>query len=243
MKLHHPTAIRSFILMAAMAALPALAEDSPHSLSGNLGLYSDYAFRGVSQTAGDPAIQGGFDYAHASGVYLGTWASNVTEAMYTDANGNSSNLEWDVYGGYSGKLGEDFGYNLGLLQYTYPGASHFDTLEAYAGVTWKGLGLKASYSLGDYFGAADSDGTVYWDASFNYELPAKVMLGLHYGITSATGSAVDYTDWKLGLSKEFSGFSFGLAYTDTDLSDAEQGAVKGEDVKNGRLIVSVSKTF
>jgi uncharacterized protein (TIGR02001 family) len=243
MKLSHPTAFRPLILLAAMASLPALAEDSPHSFSGNLGLYSDYVFRGVSQTAREPAIQGGFDYTHTSGVYLGTWASNVTEAMYTDAAGNSSNMEWDFYGGYSGKLGEDVGYNVGLLEYYYPGATHFDTLEAYAGVTWKGLGLKASYNLDDYFGAADSDGTIYWDASYNYELPAEVMLGLHYGVTAAKGSAVDYADWKIGVSKAFGGFNFGLAYTDTDLTDADQPPIKGEDVKDGQLIVSVSKTF
>jgi len=223
--------------------LSAWASDSPHTVTGNLGIYSDYAFRGVSQTAGEPAIQGGFDYAHASGVYLGTWASNVTEAMYVDADGNTSNLEWDIYGGYSGKIDDDLGYNVGLLKYYYPGATHFDTLEAYAGITWKWFGLKASYNLDDYFGAADSDGTVYWDASFNYELPAQVMLSLHYGVTAAEGNAVDYNDWKVGVSKDFAGFVVGLAYTDTDLTDAEQGLVKGEDVKDGRLIVSVSKTF
>lgn len=219
----------------------ALAEDSPHTFTGNLGFYSDYAFRGVSQTANEPAIQGGFDYAHSSGVYLGTWASNVTEAFL-----NGSNLEWDFYGGYSGSVG-DLGYNVGLLQYFYPGqtagATNIDTLEVYAGITYKGFGLKASYSLDDYFGFANSDGTVYWDASFNYELPGAVMLGLHYGYTAGEGAQVDYADWKVGISKAFGGFTFGLAYTDTDLTDAEQGPIKGNDIKDGRVIVSISKTF
>jgi uncharacterized protein (TIGR02001 family) len=245
----YPHSLRALTQLAAVAALPALtpisalASDSSHSITGNLGLYSDYAFRGVSQTAGEPAIQGGFDYAHASGLYLGTWASNVTEAMYVDAAGNTGNLELDVYGGYAGKIGDDLGYNVGLLKYCYPGASYFDTLEAYAGVTYKGFGLKASYNLEDYFGAANSDGTVYWDASFNYELPAQVMLNLHYGVTAAAGGTVDYNDWKIGVSKDVGGFILGLAYTDTDLSDAEQGPIKGEDVKDGRVIVSVGKTF
>lgn len=232
-----------FIPMAAMAALPAFAEDRPHSLGGNLGIYSDYAFRGVSQTAGNPAIQGGFDYAHSSGIYLGTWASNVTEAMYTDPDGASGSLEWDLYSGYAGRIGGDLGYSVGLLQYYYPGVTHFNTLEAYAGITYKSFGLKASRTLGDYFAAADSDGTVYWDASFTCELPARLMLSLHYGITDAEGRAVDYTDWKVGLGREFGGFNFGLAYIDTDLGDAEQGAVKGEDVKDRRLIASVSTMF
>ncbi len=230
------------MLLAGLVGAPlvAAAEDSPHTFTGNVGLYSDYAFRGVSQTAAEPAIQGGFDYAHASGIYLGTWASNVTEAFL-----NGANMEWDFYGGYSGTAG-DLGYNVGLLQYYYPGQTaglDVDTLEAYAGITWKGFGLKASYSVDDYFGFNNSDGTVYWDASYSHELPAGVALTLHYGYTAGEGAQVDYADWKIGVSKVFGGFTVGLAYTDTDLSDAEQGPVKGEDVKDGRLILSVSKTF
>ena len=218
--------------LAGVSGLVMAAEESsPHSLSGNLGFFSDYAFRGVSQTDEDPAIQGGFDYAHASGFYLGTWGSNVE---FGDAN-----MEWDVYGGYSGKIAGDLGYNVGLLQYFYPGLSDADTLEVYAGVTWKGFGLKASYSATDYFGAADSDGTVYWDASFNYELPAAVMLGLHYGYTVGAGAQADYADWKIGVSKEFGGFNFGLAYVATD-DDGEGLYGKYAD---DRVIVSVGKTF
>ena len=148
-------------------------------------------------------------------------------------------MEWDVYGGYSGKIAGDLGYNVGLLQYFYPGLSDADTLEVYAGVTWKGFGLKASYSATDYFGAADSDGTVYWDASFNYELPAAVVLGLHYGYTAGEGAQADYADWKIGVSKEFGGFNFGLAYVATD-DDGEGLYGKYAD---DRVIVSVGKTF
>jgi uncharacterized protein (TIGR02001 family) len=63
-------------LVGASTAVMA-AEESPHKLSANVGLYSNYVFRGISQTGGDPAIQGGLDYTHSSGFYLGTWASNV----------------------------------------------------------------------------------------------------------------------------------------------------------------------
>ena len=119
----------SLLVMAALGTpLLAQAADSPHSFTGNVGLVSDYAFRGVSQTDENPAIQGGFDYAHASGFYLGTWASNVTEKFL-----NGANLEMDFYGGYAGSAG-DLGFNTGLLQYYCPGQhSGLDigTLEAY----------------------------------------------------------------------------------------------------------------
>ena len=58
-------------------AVPAAAEASPHTLTGNVGLFSSYRFRGIDQTYGKPALQGGFDYSHSSGVYLGNWNSNV----------------------------------------------------------------------------------------------------------------------------------------------------------------------
>lgn len=230
------------MLLAGLVGAPlvAAAEDSPHSVTGNFGLYSDYAFRGVSQTAGDLALQGGFDYAHSSGFYLGTWASNVETTQL-----NGANIELDVYGGYSGSVG-DVGYNVGLLKYYYPGQNaglDIDTLEAYAGVTYKWVGLKVSYNVDDYFGVANSDGTLYWDASFNYTLPGDVALTAHYGWTKYNGagnSALDYDDWKIGVSKTFGGFNVGLAYTDTDLAAFN---VKGHDVNKGRLILSVSKTF
>ena len=224
------------LLTAASAPMMAQAAESPHSFTGNLGLYSDYAFRGVSQTDENPAIQGGFDYAHSSGFYLGTWASNVTEKFL-----NGANIEMDFYGGYAGKVG-DLGYNVGLLQYYYPGqfsGLDIDTLEGYAGVTYKWFGLKASYSFTDYFGFTDSDGTVYWDASFNYELPAAVMLGLHYGYTAGEGDQPDYQDYKVSLAKEFGGFNFGVAYVGTD-DDGEDFAGQYAD---DRFIVSISKTF
>ncbi len=239
------------LALSGLATLPVLAQaaDSPHSLSGNVGLYSDYAFRGQSQTDAELALQGGFDYAHSSGVYLGTWASNVDTNFL-----NGANLELDVYGGYGGKAG-DIGYNVGLLKYYYPGQTagtpSIDTLEAYAGVNWKWFGLKVSYNLDDYFGIANSDGTVYWDASFSYELPAGVTLSAHYGSTKLSGtspaglsnSAGDYEDWKVGVAKEFGGFNFGLAYTDTDITVASPKPGSTEDLAEGRWILSVGKSF
>lgn len=228
------------MLLAGLVGAPlaAAAEDSPHTLTGNVGLYSDYVFRGVSQTAEDPAIQGGFDYAHASGFYLGTWASNVETS---DLNG--ANLEWDFYGGYSASAG-DLGYNVGLLKYYYPGqnaGADFDTLELYGGVTYKGFGVKLSYNLDDYFGAADSDGTLYWDISYGANLPGGFALNLHYGITDADGAAIDYRDWKIGVSKEIAGVVLGLAYTDTNKTF--NSAKNGKEIGDGRLLLSIGKTF
>ena len=96
--------IRSRILLAAAAGLlgPAVhAEDapaSPHHFTSNVGVYSQYVFRGLTQTKEKPALQGGFDYSNDNGFYVGTWLSNIS--WFSDTNGGTSSLEWDGYGGF-----------------------------------------------------------------------------------------------------------------------------------------------
>ena len=72
-------AIASLLPAAALAQTTPAAAAAPESeftFTGNLGLYSQYVFRGISQTNEKPAVQGGFDLGHKSGFYVGTWASN-----------------------------------------------------------------------------------------------------------------------------------------------------------------------
>lgn len=197
-------------LGAPMAALAA--EESPHTFTANVGLYSQYIFRGLTQTNEEPAIQGGLDYSHSSGFYLGTWGSNISWLRDTDgAGGNWSNyasggsLELDVYGGYRTTLGP-VGIDVGALYYWYPGdirsaattpACAFafcieaDTFELYAAATWKWFTLKYSHSLGDTFGVDDADGTYYLD--FSAAVPVGetgLTVGAHYGIQNFSGNDV-----------------------------------------------------
>jgi uncharacterized protein (TIGR02001 family) len=97
------------LVLAQAAPAPAAAPPPPeHTFTANAALVSDYRFRGISQTYGLPAIQGGFDYAHSSGFYLGTWGSSVTGNLYA----NGSGMEWDLYGGYKGSITDDLGYDV-----------------------------------------------------------------------------------------------------------------------------------
>ena len=120
-----PISILALAVLPTLA-LPAAAQQTveaatpTHSTSANVSLASEYRYRGIAQTDGDPAVQGGFDWTHASGVYAGTWGSNVSWLSDADP-GVSSSVELDVYGGYRGTLGE-FGYDVGLLRYFYPGS-------------------------------------------------------------------------------------------------------------------------
>ncbi|HPU51499.1 MAG TPA: TorF family putative porin, partial [Burkholderiaceae bacterium] len=193
-------AAAGFAVLAAAVPSTGMAQDkkeaSPHTLTGNLNLVSEYRYRGISQTNNKPAVQGGFDYAHASGVYVGTWASNVSWLSDGGSGTVSNSLEWDIYGGYKGTAG-DFGYDVGLLYYYYPGKypSGFNspnTLEAYVAGSWKTLTLKYSHSLTDLFGFVDSKGSGYLDLTGTYDLGNGFSLVGHYGyqmIPSTTGRA------------------------------------------------------
>src|SRR5262249_47377561 len=107
---------------AAAQDKPAAAPASPHTITGNVGLYNDYRFRGIDQTFNKPAIQGGIDYSHTSGLYLGNWNSNVNQG----AGYPGGNIEMDFYGGWKKAWG-DWGLDLGAIYYYYPGTNALAT--------------------------------------------------------------------------------------------------------------------
>ncbi|HEX5477265.1 MAG TPA: TorF family putative porin [Burkholderiales bacterium] len=221
------------LVSPGLAAAQQAAAQAPYTLSANAGLFSQYVFRGLTQTNAKPALQGGFDLAHSSGLYAGTWASNVSW-LADFGSYESSSLEWDFYGGYKGAIGASgFSYDVGLLQYYYPGtvasgATKANTLEGYGGVGWKWLTAKLSYSLGDKtFGVPDSRGTYYVDLGASYPATEKLSLLAHYGFQHfrgsnagvSNGSLASYKDWKLGASYALpQSFTVGAYLTGTDMN-------------------------
>lgn len=236
----------------APSTAPAAEPASPHTFSYNIGLYSQYIFRGLTQTARKPAIQGGVDYSHSSGLYVGTWGSNISW-LEDSSNYDQSSFEWDIYGGYRNSIGDTgIGYDVGLLNYIYPGnktgtkgdGSGFGrdnigfvdpyTLEAYASLSYKWVQAKFSYGLTDIFGVKDSDGSYYAELNANVPIgETGLTANLHYGRQDYKGHVATlasndklytYNDWKIGLTKSFSnGVNVGAYYTDTDASDAGYG--------------------
>ena len=268
----------------APAAEAAAEPASPHTLTGNLGLFSSYRFRGIDQTFGKPALQGGIDYSHESGIYAGNWNSNVSSG----AGFAEGNLEMDFYGGWKKTFG-DFGLDLGGIYYYYPGSNAsplsytnrkdpgasssgtVDNGELYIGLSWKFISLKYSYGVTDYFSLPDSKGSSYLDLSANYDLGDGWGIQAHaghlyaskYKYAGATGSDnINYTDWKLGVTKDLGGWLVGLAYVDTNAkgncSSAEfycfansisysngvsSFGGKTKDAGRGIGVLSVSRTF
>lgn len=249
------------VSFAEEAAAPAAAEPaSPHTVAYNVGLFSQYIFRGLTQTGEEMALQGGVDYSHASGFYAGAWASNISWLEDDNLYQNSS-LELDVYGGYASTFGETgIGYNVGLLQYIYPGDKNSgtgydsaETTELYASLSYKWAQAKLSYGLTDIFGVRDSDGSYYAELNANIPLGESGFTAIaHVGHQDFAGSANDklsYSDWKLGLSKAFAnGVSVGAYYTDTNSSKGDSSAAgyvdgSGTYLGDSAFTAYVSKTF
>ena len=161
MKLTHGLAA----LALSLTAVAAQAE-----ITGNAAVLSDYNWRGITQTSQDPAIQGGIDYAHESGFYLGAWGSNVDFGDCCDEN-----VEIDLYTGFRG--GETVTWDVGLIYYAYPGADDLDYPEIYAGLGWEWLSGKVYYS-NDFGNSGES--AFYYEANAAYELPANFGLTASY---------------------------------------------------------------
>jgi hypothetical protein len=155
--------IHVFVIAALSVSSAAWADEAAtHSVTSNVGFLSDYTFRGISQNFRAPTLQGGFDYAHVSGLYAGTWASNVSGNQYTNTS-----MEWDMYGGYNGKVSDDLSYSLGINYAYYPGGKtapaaantkNWDTAEVNAGFTFSGLNFKYTYALTDWYGISSAVG-------------------------------------------------------------------------------------
>lgn len=248
------------ILGASSAAMAADAPATPHTVTGNLSLASEYIYRGIAQTDGAAALQGGFDYSHASGLYLGIWGSNISWLNDNVSGTAGPTLEVDVYGGYKFAAGP-VGLDLGVLTYNYPGsgradgAANPDTQEVYAAATVSYFTLKYSHTLGSLFGwTKTADATAKTKGSGYLELNASFDLGNGYGLSAHVGdqsvkgrSSAEYTDYNIALSKDIGYGTVKLLYSDTDAKGdcnlGEDYCLNGRDNGQDTLVVSFTKGF
>lgn len=265
MKRHFAIRMSAFAFLAiigvsSFAQTPGTPSDAkpaapPYTFTGNVGLYSQYIFRGLTQTDSKPALQGGFDFAHSNGFYAGTWASNISWLHDSGVVAHGGSLEWDFYGGYKYAINDNFGLDAGVLYYYYPGsyvagATNPDTTELYVGASWKWLSLKYSHAVSNTFGVPDSRNSRYVDLSANYPITDAITLNAHVGRQEFAGSnngvsnrdTLSYTDWKLGFTWAVNGWNLGAYYTDTNAKDAGY-TLAGRNIGRATGTVFVQKTF
>lgn len=216
-----------------------ISADAGFELSANVALVTDYRLRGVSRSGGELAIQGGFDVAHSSGLYVGTWGSSLEEDL------GYGSTELDIYGGWSGDLSEGISADIGLLYYAYfdAPAGDFDYLEAYS-------------SLGFTFGPAEATvGVAYaWDQDSlgdTDNLYIYTDLGMGIANTPLSVSAhLGYTDGFLTFTADGDAFDYsvGLDYAVTETLSLGVAYVGMEgpsirDLTDDSIVVSLSASF
>lgn len=226
-------------------------------VTGNVGAFSEYMFRGVEQSAG-AAVQGGLDLATDVGFYAGTWVSNVSFAGYTAP----VSYETDLYAGFTKKWG-DFGVDVGAIYYYYRDDTRLNTIEGYIGALLEPATVKLYYTP-EYFGAPDPNSTdpdergdgLYLTASAAIPLSETVTLTPQAGYSQGDGVETfvvalfeqgpdgvpgtgdedpddSYFDYSLTLAKTLdAGFTFTFAAVGTTLEDDDE-----------KLVVGLKKSF
>lgn len=206
MKLNAKSAlVLSTLLVGTATIAQTKAPEPDYTLSYNVGVVTDYRYRGLSQSHLKPALQGGADFAHKSGVYLGAWASTIH--WIKDAGG-SGNVELDLYGGYKGTVG-DLGYDVGVLAYQYPSnklAVNANTTELYGALTFGLVTAKYSHSVTNLFGFANSKNSSYLEAAASFDLGNGYSVTPHIGYQKVNGAGngvFSYSDLSVAMAKDF----------------------------------------
>lgn len=237
------------LVLAALAVSgAAFAQTTPaapdYTLSFNVGAVSDYRYRGISQSRLKPALQGGADFAHSSGAYLGVWGSTI---KWIKDGGGGASAEIDLYGGYKGTAGA-IGYDVGLLTYQYPShdlAVSPNTTELYAAGTFGPATLKYSHSVTNLFGFADSKNSYYLDLSAGFDLGSGWSVTPHIGYQKVkNNSDFSYTDYAVTLGKDFgNGLTASAAIVGTDSDDRLYVTPAGKHTGKTGLVLGVKYSF
>lgn len=235
-------AVAASVLMLAGSQAISLELGAGFEGSANVGVVSNYMWRGMTQTRNAVAVQGGLDLTHSSGFYAGTWMSNVDFKLAPSAH-----TEQDIYAGYGFTAG-DFAFDLKYTQYLYDNASGLNFSETHAQVSAFGLAVGADYS--DNTPINDNDSALHYYATYSYTLPAEI------GMTATVGE-YDYKDsgwvggtdskysyYNIGFNKTLWDINFGLAYTDSNVDDSNCVVFSGgDDYCGGAFVASAVKTF
>ncbi|WP_225908005.1 TorF family putative porin [Hyphomonas sediminis] len=218
--------LQAGVALAAMVAAAGTAS-AQGEFSGNVALTSDYVWRGVSQSGGDMAISGGFDYTNGM-FYAGTWASSIDFD-----SGSDPNVELDFYGGLAGEFASGISWDVGLLYYTYPDSEDddLDFLEikgalGYSFDSGLSIGGEAYYDL-------DNE-NLYVAASAGYSLTDAFSVDGSVGNYQFDAGG-DYTNWSLGGTYSAAGFDFDLRYWDTDID--------GSDLADERVVFTIARSM
>lgn len=217
------------VAAAGLLAATITGMASAGDVTGNVGLTTNYIFRGITQTDNGPAISGGFD-VEKEGFYGGIWASSVD---FSDA----TTMELDFYGGYTFSA-SDFDLDVGAIYYAYPDSPEYfgesqDFMELYFGAG-RALGpvavdVKLSWSDDFYAGTGEA---LYAEIGAAIELVEGISADARFGSSTFDDlTGADYEDWQVGVSGEAFGVGWDVRYHDTS------------DFFDDSFVFSISQSF
>jgi len=233
------------------------APEPDWKLAGNIALSSEYLYRGLKQTDGQPAVSGGFDLTHVSGFYLGNWNSNISW-ISDGVPGVSAPIEMDFYGGYKFEVVKDVTLDFGGLYYFYPKKGTIpstvlkspNTFEIYVAGGYGPATLKYSYATTELFGTIGTKNSSYLDLSASFDVGSGVSIAPHVGYQNVktpsgyTGEKPSYIDYNVKVSYDLSGWTLGATAGSTNAKKSVYtGPVSGKNLGAAALVLSVSKSF
>ena len=244
--------MKALIFATTILATSAHAQtEAPASTTTfNAAVTSDYRYRGISQTRLQPALQGGADFVHATGWYVGAWASTI---KWTKDAGGDGSIELDLYGGKRGEIAPGVSYDIGVLRYLYSGNElgkvkgfvNANTTEVYGQLGYGPAYIKYSHATTNLFGFVDSENSGYLDIGANIDAGNGVTLQLHAGRQRVENNdAATYTDWKVGASRAFGPATITLAAIGTNADkSAYASPANGKFTGKTALQLTVGATF
>ena len=245
------------VILMSLATTAAYGDNqSPHKFGGDVAITSDYVFRGATNSDNKPAVSGDVTYSYTPlGIYASLWASSI------DFGGNPPQSDYPIETDWTAGIGGAFfgtglSYDLGNVYYYYPGNNtklhgSYDYDEVYFGLSYTfdkvqfspDVGAKVYYSP-DFFG--ETGDAYYIDGHLNFSLPYDLSLNTHVGHQYVadefgSGKSLDYTDWKVGLSKDIFGFGLDVSYTDT--ADAISAGFCSSSTCGSKVTFTISRGF
>lgn len=196
------------LLVAALSTGMLAASSAQAELEANIGVASNYIWRGMTQTQDQAAVSGGLDFA-SGGFYAGTWASNVD--FGTDAD--SAGYELDLYAGYGFEVGT-VGLDLGYIYYAYPSLEDSDFSEVYANAGIGGFSAGVAFQVDADF--TDED-YLYYSAGYDFDVAEGIGMGIYAGVYDYGDDGDELTHYGLSLSK--GDFGFAVDANDSDADD------------------------
>ncbi len=248
--------IQSQLAGLGVVALAVASGAAQAEVSSTITVASDYDFRGITQSALDPALQASLDWSHENGLYAGLWGSNVDFGKETIDGGegspsltiSGSRVEVDLIVGYGGSITESVGYDVGATYYTYygesSGESSVDYGEFKAGLSFGEHASSTVWYSPDYGNTGDS--AWYLEGNGDIPLAAGLAVTLHAGYSVGDyweSSDDEYVDFAVGLTRSFGPFDLAVKYVDgSDISSLDG---RPDDVfsSESKVVLSVATTF